>query len=151
MLCLQIFCKIGNIAVLRASRRKLYVTCAYLTHSFNSLRDIQLKHQCQFSIENVTGPESQLLLSASNLSAHFFFDMQGLFFFQLNFPFLFLTYPCFFMVIYGVSTYQNQLNSYDIFFEYSMKIDVSGSKINTMWSKTICGTNLLSYKINNFF
>lgn len=51
------------------------------------------------------------------------------------------------MVIYRVSTYQNQLNSYDIFFEYSMKIDVSGSKINTMWSKTICGTNLLSYKI----
>lgn len=55
------------------------------------------------------------------------------------------------MVVYGVSTYQNQLNSYDIFFEYSMKIDVSGSKINTMWSKTICGTNLLSYKINFFF
>ena len=36
------------------------------------------------------------------------------------------------MVIYGVSTYQNQLNSYDIFFEYSMKIDISGSKINNV-------------------
>ena len=132
MLCLYIFCKTGNIAVLRASQGKLYVTCAYLTHSFSSLRDIQLKHQCQFSIENVTGPESQLLLSAAILSAHFFFDVQELFFFSLNFPFLFLTYPCFFMVIYGVSTYQNQLNSYDIFFEYSMKIDISGSKINNV-------------------
>lgn len=47
------------------------------------------------------------------------------------------------MVIDGVSTYQNQLDSYDIFLEYSMKIDMSGSKINTMWGKTIRRTNLL--------
>ena len=48
------------------------------------------------------------------------------------------------MVIDGVSTYQNQLDSYDIFLEYFMKIDMSGSKISTMWSNTIRKTNLLS-------
>ena len=57
LLCLWIFCKIGNIAVIRASRRKLYVTYAYLTHSFSSLRGIRLKISANFQSKTLLAPK----------------------------------------------------------------------------------------------